>query len=160
MNQTKKILIIIAIVFSFGDVAWDIYDIVSYFKLDPVYRSPVFYVVYTFISLFATLAVAVLLTLSIWKNGALFRQRYGMYMSALVISIILNLFSVTSVLLIITMFVSDWVWIKPAKEKKEEKVIIIDEGKNKEKKIAELREKLDKGEISDEQFQEELMKLL
>ncbi len=34
MNNTKKILLILAIVFSFGDVAWSIYDIVSYFQTD------------------------------------------------------------------------------------------------------------------------------
>ncbi len=158
MNQTKKILIILAIIFSLGDVAWDIYDIVTFFRAEPAIRGPVFYVIYTFISLFATISVAVLLILAIWKNGKLFRQRYGMYMSALVISMILNLFSITSILLIITMFLSDWVWIKPDKVKEDNVVEIRPE--NKEEKIARLRAKHDKGEISDEEFQEELTKLL
>ncbi len=158
MNKTKKILIIFAIFFSFLDMAWAIYDIVSYFKLEPQYRDPVFYLIYTFIELFASLAVVVLLTLSIWKNGKLFRQRYGMYMSALVISIILNLFSIASILLIITMFVSDWVWIKPEKTA-DEKIVEV-KPEDKESKISCLREKHDKGEISDEEYREELTKLL
>ncbi len=157
MNKTKKILIIFAILFSLLDAAWNIYDIVQYFKLDPANRSPIFYLVYTFFALFATLAVAILLTLSIWNNGKLFRQRYGMYMSALVISMILNLFSIASIFLIITMFVSDWVWIKP--EKTKDNVIEI-KPENKESKISKLREKHDKGEISDEEYREELTKLL
>lgn len=158
MNQTKKILIITAIVFSFIDVAWSIYDIVTYFILEPQARSPVFYLIYTFIEMFASIAVAILLILSIWKNGKLFRQRYGMYMSALVISIILNLFSIASILLIITMFISDWVWIKPEKNKDDNVIEIKPE--NKESKISKLREKHDKGEISDEEYREELTKLL
>ncbi len=158
MNKTKKILIIFAIIFSFVDIGWNIFDIVYYFKLEPVERSPIFYLVYTFIAMFASLSVAVLLIMSIWKNGSLFRQRYGMYMSALVISIILNLFSIASILLIITMFLSDWVWIKPEKSPQENVVEIKPE--NREQKIASLREKHDKGEISDEEYREELTKLL
>ena len=87
MNKTKKYLIISAIVFSFLSLALDIYDIVLYFKSYKA-TTPVFYVVFDFFSLFACLAVAVLLTIAIWGNGKYFRQRYSLYMSALIISII------------------------------------------------------------------------
>ena len=69
-----------------------------------------------FIEIACNIAVVVLLTMAIWKNGTLFRQRYGMYMTAIVISIIINLLSVSTILLIITMFISDWVWVKPDKD--------------------------------------------
>lgn len=160
MNQTKKVLIIVAIIFSFFDVGWDIYDIVTFFQTDPALRGAVFYLVYTFISMFASLAIAILLILAIWKNGKLFRQRYGMYMTALVMSIILNLFSVTTILLVITMFLSDWVWIKPEKDKKFEHNEKMFDQLTKEEKIAKLRVKHDNGELTDEEFQEELTKLL
>ena len=157
MNQTKKILIIVAIVFAFAGAGMDIYEIVRYFMTDVAVRPSLFYCIYSFITVFASIAIAVLLILCIWKNGALFRQRYGMYMTALVLSIILNLFSVTSVLLIITMFLSDWVWIKPEKKENEPEIeIVVD----KESQIAKLRERHEKGEISDAEFQEELTKLL
>lgn len=156
MNQTKKVMIIIAIIFSFADTAWNIYDIVKYFMAEPQYRPAVFYVVFMFFELFATIAIGVLLILAIWKNGTLFRQRYGYYMSALIISIILNLFSITSVLLIITMFLSDWVWIKPDKIE----TIKDSASSTKEEQITRLRERHANGELSDEEFQEELTKLL
>ena len=113
MNKTKKILILIAAIFSIADVGLSIYDIVTFFMAKPETRPAVFYVVFSFIEIAASVAVAVLLIMSIWKNGTLFRSRYGLYVTALVISIIMNLISITSLLLIITIFLSDWEWVKP-----------------------------------------------
>ena len=157
MNSTKKYLIITAIIFCILGISWDIYDIVMWFMQDSATRSVVFYVVYMFIEIACNIAVVVLLTMAIWKNGALFRQRYGMYMTALVISIIINLLSVSTILLIITMFISDWVWVKPDKD---ENVFIDDQNLTKEQKIEHLRKDLNDGKITQEEFQEELMKLL
>lgn len=159
MNKTKKYLIIVAIIFSFVDIGWQIYDIVKYFTSQSHLRNPVFYVVLDFITIAQCLAVAVLLIMAIWKNGKPFRQRYGLYMTALVISIIINLLSVTSILLIITMLISDWVWEKPS-EKSNETIIEVVPEKTKEEKIAILRQKRDDGEISEEEFQEKLLELL
>ncbi len=157
MNSTKKYLIITAIITSILGIAYDIYDIVMWFMAEPAYRSSTFYVVFAFLEIVASIAIVVLLTLAIWKGGVLFRQRYGYYMTALVLSIIFNLFSVTSVLLIITMFISDWVWVKPEKEEGSSQNT---SGKSKEEKIAELRKLKDDGKISEEEFSQELMKLL
>lgn len=157
MNKSKFWLILSAIIFSFASIAWDIYDIVIFFMTKPQFRPAVFYVIYYFIEIFALLTVAVLLSLAIWKNGKYFRKRYGYYMTSLVLSIIISLFSITSILLIVSMFVSDWVWIKPAKEK-EEKIVVIKE--TKEEKIARLRKERDEGKITEEQFQEEIMNIL
>ncbi len=161
MNSTKKYLIIAAIITSILGIAYDIYDIVMWFLAEPAYRSSTFYLVFAFLEIAASIAVVVLLTLAIWKNGVLFRQRYGYYMTALVLSIIFNLFSVTSILLIITMFISDWVWIKPEKDKSTQvgdNVEIINESK--EEKIARLRKMKEEGVISEEEFEKELLKLL
>lgn len=158
MNKAKKILIIIAIIFSFLNVGGEIYDVVSYFMLAPHLRQPVFYVILDFITIAECLAVAILLIIAIWKNGSLFRQRYRYYMTAIMISIIINLFSVTTILLIATMFISDWVWIKPVAEK--ETVIDIVPEKSKEDKIAQLKAMKEKGEITEEEFQKQLIDLL
>ena len=155
MNKTKKILILLAAIFSFVDVGLGIYDIVSYFRLASAQRGPVFYVIFSFVEIFASIAVAVLLVLSIWKNGSMFRARYGMYITALVISIIVNLLSITSILLVITMFLSDWEWVKPKDEP-----VVKGSQREKEEQIAKLRERRDKGEITEEQYQEELTNLL
>lgn len=161
MNNTKKWLIIVAIFFNFVSAGWNIYSIVHWFMLDPSIRSSVFYLIFDFITVACCIAVAVLLIMAIWKNGTLFRQRYGYYITALVISIIVNLLSVSSILLIITMFMSDWVWIKPEKEKKVDvwdNVEVIT--KSRDEKIAELRKLKEEGKITEQEFQEELLKLL
>ena len=82
-------------------------------------------------------------------------------MTAIVISIIIHLLSVLSVLLIITMFLSDWVWIKPDKDD----TVTIDKNTqvirgSKEEKIAHLRKLKEEGKITEEEFQDELLKLL
>lgn len=158
MNTTKKWLIITAILFNFVSIGVNIYYIVNWFKYK---ASSVFYLIWYFITIACCIAVIVLLSMAIWRNGKLFRSRYGYYMTALVISIIVNLLSVSSVLLIISMFVSDWVWITPKKDDSkveiDEKTVVI---KNKEEEIARLRKLKDEGKISEEEFQERLMKLL
>lgn len=159
MNKTKKYLIIFAIIFSFVDIAWQIYDIVRFFMTKPELRSPVFYVVLNFITIAQCITVAVLLILAIWKNGTLFKQRYGYYMTALMLSIIINLFSISSILLVVTMFISDWVWVKQT-PRPEETVIEVKKEVIREGRIAELRKKRDAGEITEEEFQEQLLELL
>lgn len=158
MNTTKKWLIITAILFNFVSIGVNIFYIVNWFKYKD---SSVFYLIWYFITIACCIAVIVLLSMAIWRNGKLFRSRYGYYMTALVISIIVNLLSVSSVLLIISMFVSDWVWITPKKDDSkveiDEKTVVI---KNKEEEIARLRKLKDEGKISEEEFQERLMKLL
>lgn len=157
MNSTKKYLIITAIIFCILGIGWDIYDIVMWFMQDSTTRSAIFYLVFMFIEIACNIAVVVLLIMAIWKNGTLFRQRYGMYMTALVISIIVNLLSVSTILLIVTMFISDWVWVKPDKDESDK---VDDKNLSKEQKIELLRKELNDGKITQEQFQKELMKLL
>ncbi|MBQ8909351.1 MAG: hypothetical protein IJY90_03600 [Clostridia bacterium] len=160
MNKTKFILIILAIVFALGDIAWSIYDVVTYFMSSPIVRDPLFYLIYEFLVIAVEIAIITLLTISIWNNGKHFRSRYGFYMTALVAAVIMNLTSLSTVLLIVTMFISDWTWIKNADESKyhkEENVIIVP---SKQEIIAQLRQKKDNGEITEEQFEEEIMKLL
>ena len=161
MNKTKKILIIFAILFNFASIGWQTYQTVMWFLAEPQNRSAVFYVVFNIITIVALIAIATLLIMSIWGNGKFFRSRYGYYMTALVLSIIMNLFAVSTILLIITMFISDWEWITPKQEKTTNvggNVEIIE--KTKEQQIADLRLRKEKGEITEEEFKAELMKLL
>ncbi|MBO5394565.1 MAG: SHOCT domain-containing protein [Clostridia bacterium] len=158
MNKAKFILIILSIVFAFGDVGYSIYKVVNYFMTAPQDRSPIFYIVYEIIAIAVTLAVIVMLIIAIWNNGKLFRSRYGFYMTSIVLSVIVNLTSLATILLISTMFISDWVWVKPKDEDiyhKEPQAPT-----NKEEMIARLKEMKDSGQITEEQFQEEIMKLL
>ena len=158
MNKAKFVLIILSILFAFGDVGYGVYKVVHYFMATPQDRSPIFYVVYEIIAILVSLAVIVMLILAIWKNGQLFRSRYGFYMTALVLSVIVNLTSVATILLVSTMFISDWVWVKPKDEDiyhKEPQTPT-----NKEEMVARLKEMKESGQITEEQFQDEVMKLL
>lgn len=161
MNNKKKYLIILSIIFTLASIAYEIYYVVNWFILEPQYRSSTFYLVFSFLTIASLIAVVVLLTMAIWGNGKYFRQRYGYYMTALVISIIMDTLSVGTILLIVTMFLSDWEWIKPDKD---DKVIIDDKTevitKSREEKIKELQEMKARGEISEEEFQRRLMDLL
>lgn len=157
MNKTKFILIILAIIFAFGDVGYGIYDVVMYFMTEPQNRAPIFYGIYAIIAILVSVAVIVMLIMSIWGNGKLFRQRYGLYMTALMLSVVVNLTSLTTIFLICTMFISDWVWVKPKDEQIYHKEI---QEPSKEERIAQLREMKENGLISEEEFQEEIMKLL
>lgn len=161
MNKTKRILVIFSIIFNILSIGWEVYDIVRYFMLEPQYRGHVFYLIFNFITIAALITVVVLLSMVVWKGGQYYRARYSLYMIALFISIIMNLFSLATIFLVSSMFVSDWVWVKPDKDDKvvfDDKVEVIT--KTKEQKIQELRERKEKGEITEEQFQEELIKLL
>ena len=162
MNKTKFTLLICAIVAAVAELGWGIYSLVNYFMLGA--GKPLFYTVFYFIELAAQVAVIVLLTMAIWNRGKYFRQRYGLYMTALVISLIITLTSISCILLIVSIFVSDWVWEKP-KEKAPNPhgfhTIEGEKGKpSKEDQIAQLRAMKENGLISEEQFQEEIMKLL
>ena len=80
--------------------------------------------------------------------------------------VILNTFSVPSVLLLITLFIPDIVWVKPHDDvyfsPKEE---VKNDGRTfseqeKARKIEELRRLKAEGKITDEEFNEQLFKLL
>ena len=162
MNKTKFWLIISAISAAVAELGWGIYSIINYFLVGPV--RPVFYTVFAFIEIAVQVAVIVLLTLAVWNKGKNFRKRYGCYMTAIVLSLVITLTSISCVLLISTIFISDWVWEKP-KDKAPNphgfQTIEGEKGKpSKEDQIARLREMKENGLITEEQFQEEIMKLL
>lgn len=161
MNKTKKTLMILAIIFNFASIGYEIYNIISYFRQSPATRESVAYLVFDIIDIITIIAINVLLILCLEKGGRLFRARYGCYMTAIVLSIVVNLLSLGSILLICTMFVSDWEWVKPNKDDVAwvgENSEVINQ--TREEKIASLRLKREKGEISEEEFQAELLKLL
>ena len=162
MNKTKFTLLICAIVAGFAELGWGIYSLVNYFMVGP--SRPLFYTIFAFIELAVQVAVIVLITLAIWNKGQHFRKRYGLYMTAICLSLITTLTSVSCILLIVSMFVSDWVWEKPKDKAPNPHGFHTIEGEkgkpNKEDQIAQLRQMKENGLISEEQFQEELMKLL
>lgn len=161
MNKTKKTLLILAIIFNFASVGYEIYSIVKYFQADPATRSAVAYVVFDIIDIVVILGINALLIACMWNGGKFFRTRYRCYMIAIMLSILVNTLSLGTIFLISTMFVSDIEWVKPEKDDSvpvgENAEVIT---KTKEEKIAELREKRAKGEITEQEFQRELLKLL
>ena len=162
MNKTKKILLIISTIFLFIGIAYDIFYIVSYFQTPVIDRPAIFYLIYEFINLGFMIAVAVMMIYILWGNGKYFRERYRYFVTSLIISICLNLFSVSTILMIISIYFNDSIFIFN-KENKDKNVVDITPENNlseKEQKIQVLRKMREEGKISEEQFQQELMKLL
>ncbi len=162
MNKTKKILLIISTIFLFIGIAYDIFYIVSYFQTPVIDRPAIFYLIYEFINLGFMIAVAVMMIYILWGNGKYFRERYRYFVTSLIISICLNLFSVSTILMIISIYFNDSVIFYTNKEKNKNVVDITPENEmnEKEQKIQSLRKMKEEGKISEEQFQEEIMKLL
>lgn len=157
MNNTKKILIILAIVLAFGDIAWKVYYIVNYFMKPAANRVELFYAIFEMIDIVLIIAEIILLSMAVWANGKYFASRYGLYVTAFMLAIVANLISASTVLLIISFFQSNMVWIKE-KEANAPMVEIIEE--TKEEKIIKLRKKRDEGKISQEEFEKEIADLL
>ena len=157
MNKTKQILIILSIVLALGDLAWSIYYVATYFMLPASDRVSLFYVIFEFIDIVAIIAEMVLLSLAVWGNGKYFVARHGLYVTAFMIAVIFNLLSISTVLLIVSMFVSN---VAVAKETEEiaPGVEVIEE--TKEEKIIRLRKNRDDGKISQEEFEKQMAELL
>lgn len=156
MNNTKKILIILSIVLALGDLAYNIYYVVNYFMIASENRTALFYAIFEIIDIVAVIAEIVLLTIAIWGNGKYFNSRYGMYVIAFMIAVIFNLLSISTLLLIASMFTSNIVWIK--EKEVAPGVEIIEE--TREEKINKLRKERDEGKISQEEFERRLADLL
>lgn len=162
MNKAKFTILLCAIAACVAELGWGIYCIINYFLVGPA--RPIFYTVFAFVELAVQVAVIVLLTFAVWNKGKNFRKRYGCYMSAICLSLIITLTSISCILLIVSIFISDWVWEKPRDKAPNPHGFHTIEGEkgkpSKEDQIAQLRAMKENGLISEEQFQEELMKLL
>ena len=153
MNNTKKALIITAIILNIINIGFNIYFIVEYFMLPEIEQQPLFYVIFEIFQIIAFIVCTCFLIYSISGNGQLFRKRYGFYLTAVMMALILNLFSPATIILIITMFIPDIVWVKPENNLQNEK-------SQKEIKIEQLRKAKEEGKITEEEFEKELLKLL
>ena len=158
MNKTKRILIILAIVFALLDIALSIYELVVYFSSAPENRVAIIYVIFYILDIVVAISVMVMLSIAIWGNGKNFNRYYGLYMTSVMISIITNLISISTILLIASMFTSNIVWQKDDSVNVGKNMEVINE--TKEEKVARLREKLNKGEITQEEFEKQIMELL
>lgn len=166
MNKTKKWLLIFATIFVILGIGYDIFYIVSYFMSPVSARPALFYLIFEFITLGFMISVAVMMIFVLWGNGKHFRERYRYFVTSLIISVCLNLFSVSTVLMIISIYFNDSVFIMPERKMQDQAekdvVDITPEGvpSEKEMKIEALRNMLKEGKITQQQFEEELMKLL
>ncbi len=168
MNSTKRNLIIVVIVLNFLSIALNTYlmsnGILAIIK-DPYNAYLWFYTIYEGLGVLAYIATAGLLIYSIKDGGRFFRTRSGYYMTAVVITFILNIFSVSSILLGITLFMNDIVWVKPTDDVYFEKEKPSQENssysqREKERKIEALRKLKEEGKITEAEFNEALFKLL
>lgn len=155
MNNTKRALIITAIILNILNIGLNIYLIVSYFMLPSIEREPLFYTIFDILQIVAFMISTGFLIYSIAGGGKYFQKRYGFYMTSVMIGLILNIFSASTIILIISMFISDIKWIKEIGDP-----TLVETKSDKERKIEELRRLKEEGKISDKEFEDELMKLL
>ncbi len=160
MNKTKKWLLIFATIFLLLGIAYDIFYIVTYFQTPSAYRPAVFYIVWEFISLAFMISVLVMMIYVLWGNGKYFKERYRYFVTSLIISICLNLFSVSTILMIISIYFNDSIFIFNKEDKNVVDITPENNYSEKEQKIQQLRKMREEGKITEEQFQQELMKLL
>ena len=159
MNKTKRILIIIAIVFNIISACLDIWFVTDLFLYYQLNQWAIVSIIYYFISIFASLAGAGCLIYAIANKGQFFRQRHSYFVTAVIISVCTSFFSVSTILLLISSWIPDIVWVRP----QDDVYFKPDEPKednSKEKKIEKLRKLRDDGIITEEEFKEELFKLL
>lgn len=166
MNNTKKWLLIFATIFMLAGIGYDIFYVVTFFQTPAAYRPALFYVIYEIIAIVFLLTATILLIYTLWGNGKHFRERYRYFVTSLIISICLNLFSVSTILMIFSIYFNDSVFVFPdkkqAKPQDKNVVDVSPEGtpSEKEMKIQALRKMKEEGKISEQEFQEELLKLL
>ena len=103
MNNTKRALIITAIILNILNIGLNIYLIVSYFMLPSIEREPLFYTIFDILQIVAFMISTGFLIYSIAGGGKYFQKRYGFYMTSVMIGLILNLFSASTIILIITL---------------------------------------------------------
>lgn len=163
MNKTKKWLLIIATIFVILGIGYDIFYIVSYFMTPVAYRPTLFYIIYEFIALCFMISVAVMMIYVLWGNGKYFRSRYRYFVTSLIISICINLFSVSTILMIISIYFNDSIFVFPKQDGNDKNIVDItpeNTASEKEMKIQALRKMKEEGKITEEEFQNELLKLL
>ncbi len=166
MNKSKRLLLIAVIVLNFINAASNIGFAIYRLVLGDIMGYSLFSVIYDFISAAAFLTSAGLLIYAIAGKGEFFRARSAYYYAAITITLCLGLVSIPSILLIVTLFMSDMIWVKPHDDVyfgHSENIEQQPKGmsdKEKERKIAELRKLKENGIITDEEFKEKLMELL
>lgn len=166
MNKTKRNLLIAVIVLDFLNAAAYITLASCYLALGNIAGYTLYSVIYWFLSAAGFLTSAGLLIYAIAGKGEMFRVRSGYYYAAIIISLCLGTVSIPSILLLVTLFMSDTVWVKPhddvyfAKPQEPEPQNTDKEEKQRERKIAELRKLKENGIITDEEFKQKLMELL
>lgn len=166
MNNTKKWLLIFATIFMLAGIGYDIFYVVTYFMNPANSMYGLFNTIIIIIRVVFLLVADILLIYTLWGNGKHFRERYRYFVTSLIISICLNLFSVSTILMIISIYFNDSVFVFPdkkqAKPQDKNVVDVSPEGtpSEKEMKIQALRKMKEEGKISEQEFQEELLKLL
>lgn len=166
MNNTKKWLLIVATIFMIAGIGYDIFYVVTYFMYPSQSMFGLFNVIFVIITIVFMITATVLLIYTLWGNGKHFKERYRYFITSLIISICLNLLSVSTILMIISIYFNDSVFVFPDKQKtqnQDKNVVDVSPEttpSEKEMKIQALRKMKEEGKISEEQFQEELMKLL
>ena len=171
MNKSKKTLMLITIILDFLSVAalivaliWfglkDAYVPAEYTSYEQYLFYHVTYIVMISIDTALYLSAAICLSISIRKNGTRFVESKKVYMIGFVLNIIASPLSLASILLYIAHF--RFVDIQYINEDNNDKEVVPQKPTDDElkEKVEKLRKLKEEGAISEEEFNEQILKLL
>lgn len=167
MNKTKKNLILSAAIINLINMVANLIIAIIYCVDPELYANLGVYLVvisyysiyFVFVEVVAGIIGSICLMYAVRKNGKYFRHSQSYYIAGLIIIILAGGW-IPWILLLISMFIPDIVIMNTPIEVRREEREENRENEEKKRKIEELRKLKEDGVITEEEFNNELMKLL
>ena len=167
MNRTKRNLILSSAIINLINMVANLIVAIVYCVNPEVYAELGVYLViisyysiyFIFVEVVAGIIGSICLMYAVRKGGKYFRQSQAYYIAGLIIIIFAGGW-IPWILLFISMFIPDIIVMNTPIEIRREEIREEKEHDEKKRKIEELRKLKEEGIISEEEFNNELMKLL
>ena len=167
MNKTKKNLILSAAIINLINMVANLIIVIIYCVDPELYANLGVYLVvisyysiyFVFVEVVAGIIGSICLMYAVRKNGKYFRRSQSYYIAGLIIIILAGGW-IPWILLLISMFIPDVIIMNTPVEIRREERTEDRANEEKKRKIEELRKLKEDGVITEEEFNNELMKLL
>lgn len=167
MNKTKRNLILSAAIINLINMVANLIIAIIYLVNPELYAELGVYLVvisyysiyFVFVEVVAGIIGSICLMCAVRKGGKYFRRSQSYYITGLIIIILAGGW-IPWILLLISMFIPDIIVMNTPVEIRREERAEDKENEEKKRKIEELRKLKEEGAITEEEFNNELMKLL
>ena len=167
MNKTKRNLILSAALINLINMVANLIIAIIYLVNPELYADLGVYLVvisyysiyFVFVEVVAGIIGSICLMYAVRKGGKYFRRSQSYYITGLIIIILAGGW-IPWILLLISMFIPDIIVMNTPVEIRREERAEDKENEEKKRKIEELRKLKEEGAITEEEFNNELMKLL